>query len=327
MRAHKQAGADFIKVGSMLARDTYLAVADEAKARGLPFAGHLSRFVSAREAAQAGQRSIEHLDGYFLAASAKEAELMAETAEVMAAAEAAREKLEKAYTRENGMAYGRLLGRALGEIPAAAMGSHDPKRADELCGVYRARGTWQCPTLYALRTMQDLGNPANTADPRNAYLPADLKGFWQRDPRFQDRRAKPAAELEAGTRPLLEAVGRMHKAGVPLLAGTDCTNPFVFPGFAIHDELGLLVKAGLTPLEALRAATRNPARFLGREAELGTVEAGKAADLVLVDADPLADIRNAAKVRAVVAAGRLYDRPALDAMLAQVKAAANAAKE
>jgi imidazolonepropionase-like amidohydrolase len=115
----------------------------------------------------------------------------------------------------------------------------------------------------------------------------------------------------------------MYRAGVPLLAGTDAMNPECFPGFSIHDELALLVDAGLTPLAALQAATRNPAQFMGQFDRRGTIEAGKIADLVLLDADPLADIHNTRAVRAVVLSGKLYRREALDAMLLKAQALAN----
>jgi imidazolonepropionase-like amidohydrolase len=104
-----------------------------------------------------------------------------------------------------------------------------------------------------------------------------------------------------------------------LLAGTDVGVPLQVPGISLHVELERLVEAGLSPLEALRAATLNPARVLDMTDSLGTVEAGKLADLVLLDANPLADIRNTQKIRAVVANGRLYRRAQLDQLLARSK--------
>jgi imidazolonepropionase-like amidohydrolase len=120
----------------------------------------------------------------------------------------------------------------------------------------------------------------------------------------------------------LELVGALRRARVPILAGTDVGNPYLFPGFSLHDELALLVEAGLTPMEALQASTRNPARFLGRN-DLGTVEKGKVADLVLLDADPLVEIRNTTRIAAVVVGGRLLPKAVLEAMLAGVEAAAS----
>ena len=115
----------------------------------------------------------------------------------------------------------------------------------------------------------------------------------------------------------------MFRAGVPFMAGTDtAAGVHVFPGFSLHEELALFVRAGLTPMQALQTATLNPAKFLDRLADLGTVERGKLADLVLLDANPLEDIANTRKIRAVVLAGRYLDRAALDRMLREVEMAA-----
>jgi imidazolonepropionase-like amidohydrolase len=123
-------------------------------------------------------------------------------------------------------------------------------------------------------------------------------------------------------RTTLLAVGAMSRANVPLLAGTDILNPYVFPGFSLHDELALLVEAGLTPLQALRTATSNPAKYLDMTESLGTIEKGKLADLVLLDANPLDDIRNTQRIQAVVANGRYFPYDAIRALLAQAEAAA-----
>ena len=120
----------------------------------------------------------------------------------------------------------------------------------------------------------------------------------------------------------VETVGLMRDAGISLLAGSDVRNPYCMPGFGLQDELALLVQAGLSPAEALRTATLNPARFLGREADMGTIARGKIADLVLLDGNPLADIHSTTRINAVVSNGRLTGRAALDRMLSQAEAAA-----
>jgi imidazolonepropionase-like amidohydrolase len=118
----------------------------------------------------------------------------------------------------------------------------------------------------------------------------------------------------------LELVSEMHRAGVPFLAGTDtAAGVYVFPGFSLHEELELFVKAGFTPAEALRTATSNPARFLGMEDRLGTVENGKLADLVLLDRNPLEDIGSTRAIFAVVANGRFFTREDLDRLLLGVE--------
>ena len=126
----------------------------------------------------------------------------------------------------------------------------------------------------------------------------------------------------------LKMVGAMHRAGVPFLAGTD-TAPgvYVMPGFSLHDELANFVEAGFRPMEALQTATSNPARFLGMEGELGSVEAGKLADLVLLDANPAEDIRNTRKIKAVFLKGQMLDRARLDQILANVETSAKTQKK
>lgn len=111
----------------------------------------------------------------------------------------------------------------------------------------------------------------------------------------------------------------MQQAGVMIIAGTDIANPFLFPGFSLHDELELMVKAGLSPLEALQTATINPAKFLHREQELGSVEKGKLADLVLLDENPLENISNTKRIHAVIVNGKIFQRKDLDGLLRQVE--------
>jgi imidazolonepropionase-like amidohydrolase len=115
----------------------------------------------------------------------------------------------------------------------------------------------------------------------------------------------------------------MYRAGVSIIAGTDVMNPFCFPGFSLHDELALLVEAGLPPMAALQAATSNAARFMGQLDRRGTIETNKVADLVLLDKNPLADIHNTRSIQAIVLNGKLMPRASLDAMLVEAEALAN----
>lgn len=156
-------------------------------------------------------------------------------------------------------------------------------------------------------------------DPRLRYLPASLTRLWLSRTRSADEYASIKKLYEKN----LEVVGEMRRDGVKFLAGTDTLNAFCFPGFSLHDELALLVSAGLTPMEALQAATLNPAAFFGKLDSLGTVEKDKIADFVLLDANPLKDISNTRRINAVVVNGRLLDRKALDGLLAQVEARAS----
>jgi imidazolonepropionase-like amidohydrolase len=123
-----------------------------------------------------------------------------------------------------------------------------------------------------------------------------------------------------------QLVGDMNRAGVGILAGTDSTATYVIPGFSLHDELALLVECGLTPMQALQTATRNAAEYLGELAQQGTIEKGKRADLILLDRDPLANIRNTTSINAVIQRGHLYSRPTLDNMLSEVETLARQKK-
>ncbi len=186
----------------------------------------------------------------------------------------------------------------------------------------KSNGTWQCPTLNLLHMFAYGDDPALLNDPRLKYMPHGVKAFW--DPSRVDGQ-RTAEDFSYGKKEFqkdLEVVGAMQKAGVGILAGTDVSNPFCFPGFSLHDELGFLVQAALTPMQALQTATLNPARFLGREKDFGTIESGKIADLVLLDANPLDDIGNTKKIRAVIYGGKVFDRTSIDAMLASVEALA-----
>lgn len=301
VRKAKREGADFIKVYSLLPRDVFFAITDEAHRAGLPVDGHVPQSVTVSEAAGAGMRCMEHLTGILTECSSKEAELRKPNPAITD------------YTSDEGRAARRRANRE-------AVESYDSKKA----GVFFARlareSLWQCPTLTVLRNIAHLNDPGITTDERLKYMPESTRKMWDpaNDFRFKSRTAEDFEVSRQAYRKQLEVVGAMQRAGVGILAGTDVLNPYCFPGFSLHDELELLVSAGLTPMEALQAATWNPARFLGREKELGSVAKGKLADLVLLDANPLESIGNTRRIGAVVANGRLYSRAELDAMLAEI---------
>jgi len=182
-----------------------------------------------------------------------------------------------------------------------------------------ASGMMQCPTLVVSAGIASAVDHKGAADPRMEYVPTHLRAFWSGE-QYQG-----FGRFMEGALPHMKSMaGEMHRAGVGILAGSDVLNPYCFPGFSLHDELEWLVKAGLSPMAALQAATRSPAMYLERAQDLGTVEKGKIADLVLLDADPTLDIRNTRRIAAVVAGGKLFDRAALDRMLGDVERLAGA---
>jgi imidazolonepropionase-like amidohydrolase len=296
---------DFIKVQSVLSRDAYFAIAAACKRRHVPFAGHVPDRVTAAEASDAGQHSIEHLTGVLRACSRNERRLMREQFYKP------RRKQSAAQTLARQIAWQREILRTQSEKFTAA-----------LIEEFVHNQTWQVPTLITLRNVAFPTPELDLAgDPRAQYTPRQLLTGWQE----QRDKGLNASSQEFGVRKALlqkseELVGKMNAGGVHLMAGSDTPAPFVFPGTSLHEELALLVEAGLTPLQALQTATRNPAEFLGKLEEQGTIEPGKFADLVLLDASPLADIHNTQKIRAVVVRGKLLDRSTLDTVLARVRA-------
>jgi imidazolonepropionase-like amidohydrolase len=301
VRQMKEEGADYIKVYSALPRDAFYAIVDEAKKQGLSIAGHLPTSVTACEASDAGQKSFEHMLGWFESCSTKEARIR-----------------EQSVTgRVQG---GPLLG-FLKQVDDAE--SFDGKKAKELVSFFSRNGTWLTPTMSARESATYIDERIAGNDPRLKYMPPDMRKTWQGSNSFSRATPEQLAKLKGRFPKQLKSVNRVHRAGGKFLAGTDTGVPYIFPGFSLHDELGLFVKAGLTPLEALQTATINPAKFLGREKDLGTIDNGKLADLILLDANPLADISNTKKINAVVLNGRLLDRAALDRLLTGVEAAVN----
>jgi len=209
-----------------------------------------------------------------------------------------------------------------------ALHSFDASQCQALFAQFRQNGTWQVPTLTVHRGMAWMNDSHFTSDPRLAYMNGNVRYRWQPQNDFRFRRWPPAEfELHRG---LFNAdkqmVGLMFRAGVPLLAGTDTMNPFCFPGFSLHDELALLVESGLTPLASLQAATLRPVEFLGRTEELGLIAPGKRADLVLLGADPLAEIHNTTQIQAVWLHGKYFDRAALEQLLEAAKHRSGKAK-
>jgi manganese oxidase len=305
-----QAGADFIKVYSHLPPEVYFAILERARERGIPVVGHVPYRVPASAAAEAGQRSFEHLIGVVQGCSSEEDRLITLSQDQIEAA--GREDHERVAELDR-------------EWKVRVLATQDDGRCRRLLETLARNRTWQVPTHVTNRGIAYQNDPDFAADPRLKYITPAWRDSWlpENDPYllsteegYQLRRRHHARKLEI--------TGLALMIGVPILAGSDTPNAFAFPGFGLHDELALLVEAGLSPLSALQAATLNAARYLEATDSLGTVDAGKLADLVLLDANPLEDIRNTQGIAGVVLNGRYLDRQALDALL--VSAARHAAK-
>lgn len=288
--------ADFVKITENTMRaDIYLDALRQAKARGLPSSAHLHGQVTLDQAAEAGLGTLEHMNYLLRAATPREAEL---TAQVVSGAITARSAAEQ------------------------SLASYDEATARAAFKRLAARGTAVVPTLSVIRITAYLDQDDHANDDYLKYIGPKLRQTY-------DWRVKRAAldgpdaiayrhasyEKTAALLPLLA------EAGVEIVAGTDAgfLNSFDYPGQALHDEMAVYVRSGLTPAQALRSAVIAGPRFLGKLDRYGTLAEGKVADIVVLKANPLEDIAATRQIDAVVTQGRLLDRRRLDAMLAEVR--------
>ena len=282
-------GVDFVKVHSAVPRDAFFTAAREARARHLALAGHLSPGVSVAEASDSGQRSLEHLLGFANRCTVAES-----------VATAGIDALRRT-----------VFGRCTTTDPSP------------LYAHLVRNGTWVTPTLTAAYEFAILPERALPGDTLARYIPDSLRAYitqiFDPPPDLPREASVVGRQLFARRQ---QTVGSLYRAGVRLLAGTDAPMRNSPPGFGLHEELVNLVRSGLPPLAALRAATYEPARYLGALDSLGTVAPGKLADLVLLDADPRVDIRNTRRVAAVLTRGRVYGRAELATLLWTVERAA-----
>lgn len=276
-------GVDFLKVHNGIPAATYFAIARRARERGIVFAGHVFGDVTPVEASDSGQRSLEHLSGFPNQCSA------ADSARVAALPP--------------------VLPLLLGTCTSAPQAPGYARLA--------RNGTWVDPTLVVLAPIAEFRPSAVAGDRLSRFFTDSMMAFL---PELTPPPTTPTPEERALASSLfarrVAMVGALSRAGVPLLTGSDVPAAPALPGEGVHDELSLFVRAGLSPLAALRAATWEPARYLAATDSLGTVAPGKVADLVILDANPLAAIENVRRIHAVVANGRFFDTRALAALIA-----------
>lgn len=291
--AHNAAeGVDLLKIYTNVSLEAYEALAVEAATRGILIAGHLPVRVPLERVIAAGQHSVEH-PRIFLFECYRDAATFRAQPNPMAT-----------YTTE---------------MRARFIDEHDPARCAALMATMAASNTWWTPTLQVLRMSALAGDRAFRDDPRQRYIPFLFWSvLWRLDADNAAANAKLASGREVDVelyRLAMDNVRHAHQAGVRIVAGTDSGDTYVFPGFAIHDELFELVRAGLSPADALRSATIDAARFSGKERDFGSVEVGKIADLILLDDNPLANIRNTERISGLFFNGQYLDRDALDELL------------
>ena len=290
-----EAGVDFVKIYEMVSPEVFAVLVEEARSRGLPMDGHVPLSMRARDVGPQVQ-SLEHLRNIEMDCTAD--------------AEVGLAERRRLLENPNGVPGSALRSQLHGMYRIPSIEAYHEGTCGETLAAMT--GTIQVPTLRL--NALSLQPPSSRSDwgAVLAMLPPEVAAEWgapdggplggrDTDPTFPNWS--------------LFLVDLMHQSGVPIGAGTDTPIGFAAPGYSLHSELEMLVRAGLPPMEALRAATVRPAEFFGLEGEMGTIEPGRLADLVLLSGNPLDDITETRSVQAVVTKGRLLDRDALDALV------------
>jgi imidazolonepropionase-like amidohydrolase len=277
IRTQADAGVDFIKLYSGIGPDLLRIAVDEAHARRLRVIGHLQR-TSWTEAALAGLDFLTHGGNW-----------------------------HQAYVLPSRRsAYEKLGGTMRARIAWLEWLDVDGPAVDTMIEALREHSVSVDPTLVAYHTKFWWRDSIYQQDPDVALVPELVENWRVLGMHTSDWTAEEFDRAQAAWPNMLALVGRMQREGVHLTTGSDLASPWVIPGMALHQELALLVSAGIPSAEVLRMATRNGAGALGLLAESGTVEPGKRADLVVLEADPLRDIRNTRRIRYVVLGGRMF---------------------
>jgi imidazolonepropionase-like amidohydrolase len=312
IRKQKEAGADFIKI-VMVPSPTFFAALEEAKRVGLPFAGHIPRGVDVTEAARNGMFAIEHLHGSFEASSSDPAALRNADGGGAPRLPPLPEGFTLNEVFERAIANPILIRPPSYEFERLLVAAYSADKAKRLAEQFVAAGTWQVPTLIRRRTMQLGDDPLYRNDPNLRFIPGVTRQMWESlAQQFSARVGTASKKILADLAVLQFGLIKIFRdAGVNMVAGSDMGGQWCIPGVSLHQEFELLGEAGLTPLEILQMTTLNGAKFLSRETTMGTVEAGKNADLVLLDVDPLAGVQNLNAIHGVVRAGKYYSASAL----------------
>lgn len=292
VQAQFKRGYDFVKVYDKLDSTTYMAIADECKKLHFPFAGHVPMSITTEQAIAAGQKSIEHTLG-----------------------------LEHLSSDPNCFNWNRndSIIPTRGEMISKFLKLYEPSLFPEFLKITTSHNTWYCPTMVLNKTFAYKNDSIFKNDERLKYIPKKERDYWfgknSEMPSYMESQKEYEQAEITYYHLMLSSLKPMLDHGARFLAGTDTSNPNIYPGFSLHNELQIFVESGFTELEALQTATINPAIYLEKEKELGTIEQGKIANLLILDNNPLKDIKNTQFIYGLVRRGEFSNREELNKLL------------
>ncbi len=293
-------GVDLIKAYEMLTPEQMEAVAKEAQAKGLKVTGHVPLSMDAISASNAGMNSMEHLRNLEMSFASNWKELLSSR----------RKMLEDGSS----MAGGTLRGNIHTAQRIEAINNQDEEQTRKVLEVFAKNDTWQIPTLSIMMASARRHFARDDWKETFNYLPQSVEENWRNGvATVEEMEVSESSTIYSDW--LSSTTKKVNDAGIAIMAGTDCPIFFLTPGYSLHEELVLLVEAGMSPQEAIESATVKPAEYFGLENELGLIRENYIADLVLLGANPYEDISNTRTVESVIKNGKYHDRSALDAML------------
>ena len=295
---------DLLKAYEMLTPKQFMKVCELGKANNLKITGHVPLSMDVISASNAGMSSMEHIRNLELSCASNSEELFTERQEFL--------------KNKDGMSGGKLRSTIHKAQRAKAIENYDNKKAEEVLRVLKKNGTWQIPTL-ALNTFLSNKYFADSAYQKSyEYLPDSIGQYWKK--RSLILKDYPMSEVFKTQSDFnKKMVKKIYDFDIPIMAGTDTPIAYLTPGISLHEELAALVQAGLSPIDALKTATTNPAAYFNLEKELGGIKETMWADLVILNSNPLEDINNTKNIDAIFKAGRHYSRNDIDALLKSLK--------
>lgn len=296
-------GVDFLKAYEMLSPEQFKMITQLAKEKGLKVTGHVPLSMDVISASNAGLNSMEHLRNLELSCASNADELLLQRQQLL--------------IKDKSELGGVLRSKIHQQQRSIAIKNFDSKKADEILAVLAKNETWQIPTLTLSTSFASRHFESPNWQDGFKYLPTSLEKDWKAS--IEEIKSTEVSDFDIEyAQWMLDMTRRIHDAGIEIMAGTDCPIFFLTPGQSLHKELERLVSAGLSPIEAIKSATLNPAQYFNLENELGMIQTNYWADLVILDANPLEDITNTTKINAVIKEGNLISRDELDQILARL---------